>query len=75
MTMDPIPTTAGLVVALALTLDQHHLGFLQDFEQNAARIDDLMRNREGDPSLQNAGYLARQVLAEDANEGRRRGER
>ena len=70
--------TGGLVTALALTLDQHLDGFLQDFEQNAARIFDHISDKEGVGSdtggaLLEAGYLAQLVLREDLEHGRRRG--
>ena len=69
---------AGMVAALAVTLDQHFPGFLQDFEQNAGRVFDFMGDSEsiGDgKALSTAGYLARLVLDEDLKSGRRRGER
>lgn len=64
---------AGLIAALVLTFDQHFDGFLDDFEQNAARIHDS--GEEDDQVLKRAGLLARQILLEDIEHGRRRGTR
>ena len=69
---------AGMVAALAVTLDQHYPGFLSDFEQNAARIFDIMGDHDSmgsDKALSTAGRLASLVRREDVESGQRRGER
>lgn len=73
---EPSRGSGPVISALAMTLDQHFPGFLEDFEQNCARIHDLMDDRNvNDQELRNAGSCAREVERDDLNHAYRRGER